>query len=87
MFYSTRSKLIGSFLGVSLLVGAVSLFIGVRLLNEHVLGEAANRVRLDLNAAAEMYRTRIKYVKISLHITTLGSGFISTLRPAISPTS
>ena len=55
MFYSTRSKLIGSFLGVSLLVGAVSLFIGVRLLNEHVLGEAANRVRLDLNAAAELF--------------------------------
>ena len=80
MFYSTRSKLIGSFLGVSLLVGTVSLFIGVRLLNEHVLGEAANRVRLDLNAAGEMYRTRIKYVKISLHITTLGSGFISTLK-------
>ena len=80
MFYSTRSKLICSFLGVSLLVGTVSLFIGVRLLNEHVLGEAANRVRLDLNAAGEMYRTRIKYVIISLHITTLGSGFISTLK-------
>jgi len=31
----------------------------------HVLGEAANRVQLDLNAAGEMYRTRIKYVKIS----------------------
>ena len=80
MFYSTRSKLIGSFLSVSLLVGTVSLFIGVRLLNEHVLGEAANRVRLDLNAAGEMYRTRIKYVKISLNITTLGFGFISTLK-------
>ena len=79
MFYSTRLKLIGSFLGVSLLVGTVSLFIGVRLLNEHVLGEAANRVRLDLNAAGEMYRTRIKYVQISLSITTLGFGFISTL--------
>jgi two-component system NtrC family sensor kinase len=66
MFYSTRLKLIGSFLGVSLLVGTVSLFIGVRLLNEHVLGEAANanRVRLDLNAAGEMYRTRVKYVQI-----------------------
>jgi len=79
MFYSTRLKLIGSFLGVSLLVGIVSLFIGVRLLNEHVLGEAANRVRLDLNAAGEMYRTRIKYVKISLNINMLGYGFISTL--------
>lgn len=80
MFYSTRSKLICSFIGVCLLVGAVSLFIGVRLLNEHVLGEAENRVRLDLNTAGEMYRTRIKYVKISLHITTLGAGFISTLK-------
>ena len=80
MLYSTRSKLIGSFLGVSLLVGSVTLFIGVRLLNEHVLGEAVNRIRLDLNAAGEIYRTRIKYVKISLQITTLGSGFISTLK-------
>jgi two-component system NtrC family sensor kinase len=80
MFFSTRSKLIGSFLGVSLLVGTVSLIIGVSLLNEHVLGEAANRVRLDLNAAGEMYRTRIQHVKISLHITTLGFGFISTVK-------
>jgi two-component system NtrC family sensor kinase len=80
MLYSTRSKLIGSFLGVSLLVGTVSLFIGVRLLNEHVLGEAVNRVRLDLNAAGEIYRTRIKDIKISLHITTLGFGFIATLK-------
>jgi two-component system NtrC family sensor kinase len=80
MLYSTRSKLIGSFLGVSLLVGSVSLFIGVRLLNEHVFGEAVNRIRLDLNAASEIYRTRIKYVKISLQITTLGSGFIATLK-------
>jgi two-component system NtrC family sensor kinase len=80
MFYSTRSKLIASFLGVALLVGAVSLFIGVRLLNKHVLGEAANRVRLDLNAAGEMYQTRIKFVRISLNITTLGFGFVSALK-------
>ncbi|UCF93902.1 MAG: cache domain-containing protein, partial [Desulfobacterales bacterium] len=85
MFFSTRSKLIASFLRVSLLVGAVSLFSGVRLLNRHVLGEAANRVRLDLNAASEMYRTRIKYVKISLNITTLGIGFISTLKAGNVP--
>jgi len=32
-----------------------------------------------LNAAGEMYRTRIKYVKISLNINMLGYGFISTL--------
>jgi two-component system NtrC family sensor kinase len=79
MFYSTRLKLIASFLAVELLVGAVSLFAGARLLNEYVLGEAANRVRLDLNAASEMYRTHIKFVRISLNITALGFGFVSSL--------
>ena len=36
MFYSTRSKLIGSFLGISLLFGAVSVFIGVRLFGKFI---------------------------------------------------
>ena len=80
MFYSTRSKLIASFLGVSLLVGAVSLFIGGRLLYKAVLSEATNRVRLDLNAARQMYLTRINSVKVSLSITTLGFGFHSALK-------
>lgn len=80
MFFSTRSKLMASFLGVTLLVGAVSLLVGVELLNKHVLGEALNRVRLDLNATGEMYQTRIKYVRISLNITTLGIGLVSALK-------
>ncbi|UCH07854.1 MAG: cache domain-containing protein, partial [Deltaproteobacteria bacterium] len=75
MFYSTRSKLIASFLGVSLLVGAVSLFIGVQLLYKSVLSEATNRVRLDLNAAREIYQTRIKTIRIPLSTTVLGPGF------------
>jgi len=40
MFSSTRSKLIASFLGVSFLVGVVSLFIGGQLLYKSVLSEA-----------------------------------------------
>jgi two-component system NtrC family sensor kinase len=80
MLYSTRSKLIASFLGVSLLVGAASLLIGVRLVNEHVFGEALNRVRQDLNAANEMYLTRAKHVKTSLSITTLGFAFVASVR-------
>jgi len=75
MFYSTRSKLIASFLGVCLLVGAVSLFIGVQLLYKAVLSEATNRVRLDLNAAREIYQTRIKTIRIPLSTTVLGPGF------------
>jgi two-component system NtrC family sensor kinase len=80
MLYSTRSKLIASFLGVSLLVGVASLFIGVGLVDKHIFGEALNRVRQDLNAASEMYATRAKHVKTSLSITTLGFAFISSVR-------
>jgi two-component system NtrC family sensor kinase len=80
MLYSTRSKLVVSFLLVSLLVGAASLVIGVRLVDEHVFGEALNRVRQDLNAASEMYVTRENHVKTSLSVTVLGFAFISSVR-------
>ena len=85
MFYSIRTRLMVGFLGVSLLVGTVSLITGVHLLNRHVIDEASNRVRLDLNAATEMYRTRIKQVRIALHITTLGYGFITSVRQQDRP--
>jgi two-component system NtrC family sensor kinase len=79
MFYSTRSKLIATFLGVTLLVGAASLFVGGHLLYDAVLSEATNRVRLDLNAAREIYLNRIESIRTSLNITTLGCGFRSAL--------
>ena len=85
MFYSTRSKLIASFLGVSFLVGAVSLFIGGQLLYKSVLNEATNRVRLDLNAAREIYETRIKAIRSPLTITALGFGFLSALKRHDAP--
>jgi len=65
--------------------GAASLFIGVRLVDEHVFGEALNRVRQDLNAANEMYVTRVKHVKTSLSITTLGFAFVSSVRTRTPP--
>ncbi|UCF74131.1 MAG: cache domain-containing protein [Deltaproteobacteria bacterium] len=85
MLYSTRSKLIASFLGVSFLVGAVSLFIGGQLLYKSVLSEATNRVRLDLNAAREIYETRIKAIRSPLGVTTLGFGFLSALKTHDAP--
>jgi len=85
VFYSTRSKLIASFLGVSFLVGAVSLFIGGQLLYKSVLNEATNRVRLDLNAAREIYETRIKAIRSPLTITALGFGFLSALKRHDAP--
>jgi len=79
VFYSTRSKLILSYLGISFLVCGVALLVGGQLLYEAVLNEATNRVRLDLNAAREIYLSRIKGVKVALNITTLGPVFRSAL--------
>jgi two-component system NtrC family sensor kinase len=79
MFYSTRSKLIASFLGVVFLVGIVSLLIGVQLLYKSVLSEATNRVRLDLNAAREIYLTRLKTIRCPLSVTSLEPAFVSAL--------
>jgi two-component system NtrC family sensor kinase len=85
MFYSTRSKLIASLLGVSILVGAVSLFIGGQLLYKAVLSEATNRVSLDLNAAREIYLSRMKNIGCPLSITALGFGFLSALKRKDAP--
>ncbi len=79
IIYSTKFKLIASFLSVSFLVGAVSLVIGSQLIYRAVLNEARSRVRLDLNAAREMYQTRTDAVKTALSVTTLGLGFRSAL--------
>jgi len=79
MLTSIRSKLIASMLSVTLLVGSVSLLTGVNLLKKHVIGEAANRVRVDLNAASEMYRARGLSIRMALNITSLGSGFINAV--------
>jgi two-component system NtrC family sensor kinase len=80
MFYSFRSKIIASFLGVTFLVGLVSLLVGGHLLNKSVLGEARNRVAQDLNAAREMYDNSVRMIEVSLNITTLGYGFIVAFR-------
>jgi len=80
MFYSTRSKLIASFLGASFLLGVVFLFIGGKLLNKAILSEATNRVRLDLNAAREICLSRIKAIRCPLIITSLEPTFSSAIK-------
>jgi two-component system, NtrC family, sensor kinase len=80
VFYSTRSNLIASFMGVALLVGAVSLLVGGRLLSNAMVHEATTRVKLDLNATREIYRTKIKYTKVALQITPLGFAFLDSLK-------
>jgi two-component system NtrC family sensor kinase len=70
---------------VAFLVCAVALIVGGQLLYKSVLNEAYNRVRLDLNAAREIYLTRVKGVRVALNITTLGPVFRSALEKKDAP--
>ena len=79
MFYSTRSKLILSFLGISVLVCGVALLVGGQLLYKAVLNEANTRISLDLNAAREIYLSRINGVKVALNLTSGGPVFRTAL--------
>ena len=76
----TRFRLISSFLGVSLLIGGLSLAVGGRLIYGAVLGEAHNRIRQDLNAAREMYRSREQQQRVGLGLLAGEAGFRTALR-------
>jgi len=80
LFYSIRSKLIISFLGVSMLVGVVSLFVGGQLLYNSVLNEAMRRISLDLNAARDIYLSEIQNIDTALTIAALDSGMRTSLK-------
>ena len=68
MIYTTRFRLISAFLGVCILVGGLSLLVGGQLLNKSVLNEATNRIRLDLNAAREIYNNDETCLRLALQI-------------------
>jgi two-component system NtrC family sensor kinase len=57
----------------------VALLVGGQLLYKAVLNEANNRISLDLNAAREIYLSRIKGIKVALNITSVGPVFKTAL--------
>ncbi len=67
-------------MGVVFLVGVVSLFIGGRLVYKGVLNEATNRVRLDLNAAREIYINRIKSIVCPLSVSSMEPALRSAIK-------
>ncbi len=79
LLYSTRSKLILSFLGIALLICGVAIWVGGRLLYGAVLTEAINRVSLDLNAASDIYLSRAKEIRISLQLASTDPAFASSI--------
>jgi two-component system NtrC family sensor kinase len=76
---STRAKLVASFLGVSLLGGTVALLVGGQLLYRALLREASNRVSLDLNAAREIYQSRLRRLTVVLNAAVLNDALDTAL--------
>jgi len=80
LFYTTRSKLILSFAGVTLLVGMVSLLVGSQLLYNSVLNEAITRISFDLNAAREIYLSESRTIITALLITALDENLQTAIK-------
>ncbi len=80
LFYSTRSKLILSFLGIAVFVSGIAMLVGGQLLYRGILKEATGRVRLDLNAAREIYLSRVKSIRLALSMTSTGPAFIDAIQ-------
>lgn len=80
LLYSTRSKLILGFLAVALVVCGVALAVGGRLLYQAFMHEASSRVRMDLNAAREIYDSRARLVRNTCALASTGPVLQSAIR-------
>jgi len=76
VFYTTRSKLVSSFLMVALLVGVVSIYTGRQVLHSTVLRQTESRVSLDLNAASRIYQGEIDTIAAAINTASLDKEFL-----------
>jgi len=73
---SLRTRLIIGLLLVVLLPGLIATIVGIRIMNERVVQQAQNKVRLDLNTAREIYHARIQEIRTIVEY--------SAIRPSIT---
>ncbi len=75
------TKLIWSFLLVILITSAVFTIVGIRLISYRIVTEAQEKVRYDLNAAREIYLSKLKNIYDVVRFTSdrylLTSGLLS----------
>jgi two-component system NtrC family sensor kinase len=86
VIFATRFRLIASFVGVSLLVGVLSLVVGSQLIFRAVLGEAQTRIGLDLNAAREIYDDRERSALLGLTVAAGEGALAEAVRTRDAPT-
>ncbi len=63
MTISLRAKLMLSFVLVVLICGIIATWVGVRLINNKIVSQAQDKVRVDLNSAREIYEVHSNKVK------------------------
>lgn len=69
---SLRIKLVLSLITVVLIVGISSTIIGIKIINDNVIGQAYESVRSDLNAAQFIYDKRLDEIRIYVnHVSKL----------------
>ncbi len=65
------TKLTLSFLSIILLSSLIFTVVGIQIINNRIIAEAQERIRNDLNAAREIYQTRLKHVEDAVEFTTM----------------
>ena len=65
------TKLTLSFLSIILLSSLIFTFSAIQIFNDQIIDEAQERVRNDLNAAREIYQTRLQQVEDAVNFTTV----------------
>ncbi len=69
IFIPIATKLMLSFLLIIVLISAVFIIVGVRLISDRFVSEAQEKVRNDLNAAREIYLTKLDHTKNVVELT------------------
>jgi DNA-binding response OmpR family regulator/HAMP domain-containing protein len=67
--FSLNQKVLGGFLGVAVLVGLATSFIGTRLARETILDRARIRLSSDLATAGFIFRTAQENLELKLRLT------------------
>ncbi len=83
-----RTKLILSFLAVVLIIGVASISIGIKIINDNVIGQAYDDVQMNLNTIKYFFNERIhfkmRFLEYLSYLETLRSAIVNNNRRTIS---
>ena len=66
---SISTRLILSFLLIIIIISAVFIAVGIRLISDRIVAEAQEKVRHDINAAREIYSGELRHIRDVVHLT------------------